>query len=79
MKHLIQIDGSDPRKWQTIEATNREAAILKAIRPLIEAGMTPTRAYVALGETRHPNGAPVCVQSFTLHLKRTATAQEAAQ
>lgn len=77
MKFQLQFNNTDPAKWQTVEATNREAAIIKALRPRIKGKpetLWPYVAYVGLGEARHSNGAPICVQSYTLTLQRTANA-----
>lgn len=72
MRYLVQIDGTNPKNWREINATNREDAIVQAIRPLIKDGHTPEIAYTMLGEARHPNGAPICVQSHKLFIKREA-------
>ena len=70
MKFLVQIDGTNPKNWRSISAANREAAVLMAAKPLILDGHNPETAYVALGESRHPNGAPICVQSYKLKVNR---------
>ena len=70
MKYLVQIDGTNPKNWRTINATNREAAVFAAAKPLILDGHNPETAYVGLGEARHDNGAPICVQSYKLNVKR---------
>lgn len=72
MKYLVQIDGTNPKNWRTIQATNREAAIVIAVRPIIKEGHNPETAYCALGEARHPNGSPICVQSYKLQVNRDA-------
>ena len=70
MKYLVQIDGTNPKNWREIAASNREAAIVIAIRPLVIDGHNPEKAYVALGESKHSNGAPLCVQSYKLNINR---------
>ena len=79
MKYTLQIDGTNPKNWREIEAANKEAAIIIAIRPLINKGQNPEVAYVALGETRHQNGAPLCVQSYKLKVDRRQIKEEARQ
>ncbi len=70
MKYLVQIDGTAPKNWRAIDASNKEAAIIIAIRPMIAEGHNPETAYVAYGDSRHPNGAPICVGAHKLHIER---------
>src|SRR5262249_30098146 len=70
MKYLVQIDGTNPNNWRTIEATDAFSAVAKASRGPILDGHNPESAYVALGTARHPNGAPICVQSYKLTVNR---------
>lgn len=70
MKYLVQIDGTNPKNWREIQACGPQAAAYIAAKPLILDDHNPQTAYVGLGEARHENGAPICVQSYTLHVKR---------
>jgi len=73
MKYLVQIDGTNPKNWRTIQATGPQAAIYAAVKPLILDGHNHETAYIGLGEVRHENGAPICVQSYKLNVNRTAS------
>ncbi len=75
MKYLLQIDGTERDKWQTISATSPHAAIFKAVQDRIKQGENPAQAYIALGESRHPNGTPICVQGYKLQVNREANLQ----
>jgi len=66
----VQIDGTNPKNWRTIDATDAFDAIAKALEPIISEGHNPSTAYVALWGNRHDNGAPICVQSYSLEVNR---------
>ena len=71
MTFQLQFNATEPDKWQNVQATSRDAAIIKALRPLVKGKPTalwPYVVYVGLGEAKHANGAPICVQSCHLHL-----------
>jgi len=56
-----------PEGWRTIEARDREMAVIELLRrrPNLSAGAL--WGYVAL-DAGHPNGAPIAVQGFKLQL-----------
>lgn len=70
MKYLVQIDGTNPKNWREINATDQGEAVFNAAKPLILDVHNPETAYIALGNARHPNGAPICVQSYSLKVNR---------
>lgn len=75
MIYTLQIDGTAPDKWRDIKADSASDAIVEAIRPLLKQGLNPSLAYVAETTHRHPNGTPICVQSYSLTVNRNEVAQ----
>lgn len=75
MKYLVQIDGTNPKNWREIQAESPFDAIVKASAPVIIEGHNPETAYCALGQARHENGAPICVQSYSLKVNRESEAK----
>ena len=70
MNYLVHInqqsDGSlPPDQWVKVKAGSMTDAIVEVLsnRPDHD---QPTKAFVALGKTRHPNGSPFACQSFAL-------------
>jgi hypothetical protein len=61
--HLTQLGDCLPGLWEEIQAESPVDAVAAALR---RNGilLRPAAAYVALGEARHPNGAPIAVQRF---------------
>lgn len=75
MKYLAQINGTDPQKWETVNAKNPTDACQKALVNWTKRdnnsvfALFPCEVYVSVGTVRHENGTPMAVQHF--HCERS--------
>ena len=75
MNWLVQLDGTEPTAWKSIDHPSGDGAILQAVTEHLLRDNSPANwpkvAWRSIGNARHPNGAPVCVLKCTLYLQPT--------